>query len=485
MCFSLPSWGAETSLSLETSLSTQPIQKESALSLDDVLQRVLNKDINLRIKQLQEDSLTFDLATSQEQLDSRASLKSSLSDESKPTTNPFAPSGTNTALISGSIIQPLENGADLTLSASYVRSRSTYPSTVPLAFQSTLNPTYQEQIDLIYRYPLFKGNQNRAYQAQLQQIRANKHAAHWQVAMEKEKLAAQAMSLFFQMKANRVAIEMSHDAEKLLRYQKRREHFGLIEKADRLQANALLAARKLDWVNAQATWNNTQTSLNRLMHRAYQTPIKLHSSKLPIYPVLDVQTLQSIAQKHRAIFMMLDAQEEAAHALLVQVRENNQQQLDVIGQIGTRALSGSASAAFGQGLNLQNRYLALSLEWSDSLSQHDVKPNIQKAELALERIQLQREQALESINTELSQAVMQYQNAHMTQAKAQNRVAMERKKFNAEMQRYREGRSNTATIVQFEGELRSAELQALLQEIQMQWAIKRIQLSTGQLLKKD
>jgi len=486
LCFSSPSWGAEHLLKLETSLAEKLIPIQEKLSLNDVLQHVLNKNISLKIKRLQEENSKLDLAAAQEQLDARASIKSSLSDETTPTTSPFAPSGTSIALVSGNISQPLENGANLTLSASYIRSKTAYPNTVPIAFQSTINPTYQHQIDLIYRYPLFKGNHNLAYQAQLKQIHANQDVAHWQVMIEQEKLAAQAMQLFFQMKANRVAIEMSHDAvlraKKLLTYQKKREHFGLIERADRLQANTLLSARKLELINAQTTWNSSQTSLNRLMHRAYNTPIQLDVRRHTTYPIGHIESLKNIAQDHRAMFMMLDAQEKAAHALLTQARENDQQQLDVIGQVGTRSLSGSSITAFGQGLTLQNRYLGVSLEWSDSLSQHDVKPSIQKAELALERIQLQREQALETINTDISQAMIQYQNAQMTQASAQKRIIMEQKKFNAEMRRYREGRSNTSTIIQFEGELRTAELQASLQDIQMQWAMKRIQLATGQLL---
>lgn len=488
LCFSSPIWGAEQHLRLDYALHISKAVASHDLSLDDVLQQVFEHNASLKITRLQVKSLQLDRAAIKEQLDPRASVKSTLSDETTPTTNPFAPSGINIGIITGSITQPLEDGSNLSLSASYSRSKTTYPSSVPKAFQATINPTYQHQIDLIYRYPLFKGHDNLVYQAQLKQMDANEHAAHWQVIMEKEQLAAQAIQLFFQMQANQVAIELSRDAvvraKKLLKYQEKREHFGLIEKADRLQADALLSGRQLELVNAQGTWNNTQTSLNRLMHQPYNTPIQLHSSIHPTLKTKHIQVLQAKAQQHRAIFMMLNAQEEAAHALLTQARENDRQQLDVIGQIGTRALSGSSLTALGQGFTLKDRYLGVGLEWSDSLVKHDIKPSIQKAELALERVQLQREQALNNINTEISQAIMQYDNAQMTQATAQSRVEMEKEKFNAEMRRYHVGRSNTATIVQFEGELHAAELQSSLQNIQMQWALKRIQLSTGLLLQE-
>jgi len=472
-CFSSPLWGAEKN-------------SQKILSLKDVLQLVFQHNTSLKIKRLEEKSLQFDRATIQKQLDPRASVKSTLSDETTPTTNPFAPSGTNIGIITGNITQPLKNGSKLTLSASYSRSKTIYPSSVPKVFQATINPTYQHQIDLIYRYPLFKGHDNLVYQAQLKENSANEHAVHWQVMIEKEQLAAQAIQLFFQLAANQVAIQLSSDAvlraKQLLKYQKKRERFGLIEKADRLQADALLSGRKLELSNAQATWNNSQASLNRLMHRHYQTVIQLKLGANVSYQRQNIDVLLSEAQKHRAIFMLLDAQEKASHALLTQARENDQQQLDVIGQIGTRALSGSSLTALGQGFTLKDRYLGIGVEWSDSLINHEMKPEIQKAELSIERIQLQREQALDNINTEISQTIMQYDNAQMIQTTAKYRVAMEKNKFKAEMKRYRMGRSDTATIVQFEGALRVAELQSSLQKIQMQSALYRIQLATGTLL---
>ncbi|MDQ6974860.1 MAG: TolC family protein [Mariprofundaceae bacterium] len=458
----------------------------TTLSLHDVLNLVLKDNTSLKIKRLEEKNLQLDAAVIKEQLDPHASIKSTLSDETTPTTNPFAPSGTNIGVVTANITQPLDNGANVSLSASYSRSKTSYPSSVPSVFQATINPTYQHQIDLIYRYPLFKGHDNLAYQAQLETVSANEHAAHWQVAIEKEQLAAQAIQLFFQLAANQIAIQLSKDAvlraQKFLAYQKKREHLGLIEKADRIQAEALLSGRKFEFINAQTTWNNSRVSLNRLMHRYYQAPLQLTLSSNTSVQPQSMPILISEAQKHRAIFMLLDAQEKASHALLTQARENERQQLDVIGQIGTRALSGSPLTVLGQGFTLKDRYLGVGIEWSDSLAKHALKPNIQKAELALERIQLQRQQAIENIITNISEARMQYENAFMTQASAQQRVQMEKKKFNAEMQRYHEGRSDTATVIQFEGALRNAELQASLQKIQMQSARYRIELAIGRLL---
>ena len=471
LSFSSPVWGAEQHLSLQTILKT-----------------VLQQQPDLALSQLQQQQLRINQDAIQEQLDPRYSVSGTLSDEKSPTTSPFAPSGTTIGLLSGSISKPLEDGSTLTATASYTRAKTTYPNTVPTAFQASINPTYQHQIDLIYRYPLLRGHDNITYQEQLKQNEASIKAATWQTRIAQEQWAAQAIQLYYQLAANAIAMQISHDAvlraKELLAYQKRREHFGLIEKADRLQAEALLASRQMDESNAQATWNSSQTSLNRLMQRDYDQPITLQPETISMPDHHALNELLDLAKKQRPLFHMLDAQEAADFALLEQAREGEQRQLDLIGQIGSRSLSGSALTAYGQGFTLKDRYISMGFELSDTLNQHDSRPNIQKAELELERIHLQRLQGIENITTEITNALTQYNNGLMTKEASQKRAKTEKKKFTAEMRRYRQGRSDTATIVQFEGELRTAELQAALQDIQIQMALYQLKLSTGSLLKE-
>ena len=460
---------------------------ESELNLHDVLKIILQNNPDLSLARLQQRALQLDHDSLQEQLDPRYAIKGNLSDETSPTTSPFAPKGTSIGLLSGSFTQPMENGSSLTATASYTRAQSSYPSTVPKAFQSTINPTYQHQIDFIYRYPLLRGHDNRVYQEKLHQNEASTQAAQWQVAIQQEQWLAQGVRLYFQLAANDIAIQLSKDAvlraEKLLVYQKKREHFGLIERADRLQAEALLAAREMELTNAQATRSSTLTALNRLMQHEHDEPIEPQLPNLMMPKEQQVHLLLEQAKQQRPLFHLLDAQEEASAALLAQAMESDQRQFDLLGQIGSRSLSGSALTALGQGFTLKDRYIGIGFEVSDTLSQQSHRPAIEKAELGLERVRLQRQQAIENSITEMTTALTQYQNGHMTQAAAHKREAAEQEKFLAEMRRYREGRSDTATVVQFEGDLRTAELQAALQAIQIQLAIYQLQLATGSLLK--
>jgi len=272
-------------------------------------------------------------------------------------------------------------------------------------------------------------------------------------------------------------------AKQLLAYQKKREHFGLIEAADRLQAEALLASRQMQYSNAQATLNSSYNKLNRLMLRDTAKPINISIDTFtPTSMQQNMPELLQQAENNRPIFHMLDAQQAANDAQLAIARDQYNTQVDLVGQIGSRALSASAGTAFQQGFTLNDRFISLGVEVSDTLGSKSARSSIQKAELERERIELQRLQARESIKTALSNALTDYKNAKNTKKSAIHRKYAEKLKFNAEMQRYKQGRSDTATLVQFEGDLRTAELQAALQDIQLQLALTQINFATGKLL---
>jgi len=177
--FSLPAWGAESSLSLQ-----------------EILQSVLHQQPNIALARLQQQRQHIEHDNIEGMLDARISLSGHISDETNPTTNPFSASQTRLGRISGSITKPWENGSSLTASLNYNHTRLSYPATVPSAFQSSLNPSYQHQIDLIYRYPLLRGFANPNYHEQLKSNQYNEQAAAWNIAIQQENLTAQTIALY-------------------------------------------------------------------------------------------------------------------------------------------------------------------------------------------------------------------------------------------------------------------------------------------------
>ncbi len=459
------------------------------VTLAEVIHETLANHPDIPLSQLNKSLARVEQQRISGMLDPVVSAYIATSDEKSPTTNPFAASQTQIAQFSGTISKPMPDGSMLSGSMNYNRTRLSYPATVPTAFQSTLNPIYSHQIDLTYRYPLLRGHGNPAYHELLSAAAKDESSAQWQVEMLKESLAGQAIALYYQLAAENITLEIATDAvaraEKLLQYQKQRKQFGLIEEAERLQAEALLATRRMEQSSAEAAVVQARTALNRLMSRNSNEEITPAATET-VTPVTELvqfnmNSLIKTAEKNRPVFRSLEARLAAANARLIAAKDQHDTQIDLVGQIGSRALGDSAGKAFGQGFTLNDRFVSLSVELSDTLTGNATNAAIREAELARQQVILERIQATETIKSELASALNQLVSGTRTLQSAKQRAAAELRKFRAEIERYREGRSDTATIIQFEGELRAAELQVALQKTSLQMASHQLQLAQGTL----
>lgn len=461
-----------------------PVQAK-ALSLSDVLSYAFAKSPDLQASSVQvnmqrANSLQLDGA-----LDMHYGASIGLSNEIAPTTNPFAPKETNAAFIAGQAVQPFTDGSTLTATLKYNRAELIYPSSVIPAFQSKPNPQYQHQIDLMYRYPLAAGSGNPNYTYQKEASLAEEKAARLRVALVKEKIAAQAIGMYAQFVLSDLSLKLAEDAAlragQLLENQQKRESFGLVEKADRYQTEALLAARKLQLAQAKADKRTSQTALNRLMYQDANTPLTLKFNS-PQIQLQSVSKLLLKAESKRPIFKVLEAQYTAAEAQLNLAQASSDYQLDLIGQVGTRALDGSAGTAFTRGFNpVHDRYIGISVEFSDVLDNKSSHAAVQKSVLVLESINIERHKTVLDLHTEIATLLNDLRSARITLKASKAQVKAEKKKYHAEIERYQKGRTPTSMVIQFEGDLRAAQLREAIQRVSLGVAEYQLALAVGEL----
>jgi len=454
------------------------------LYFDDVLKTAFSNHPDLQSSAVQVKMRKAEGMQIEGALDTRYGASIGVSDEQSQATNAFSPEANNVAFVSGQLSKTFSGGSSLTGTLNYNRSELAYPSTTPANIQSSPNPIYMHQIDLIYRYPLASGADNPTYRYQKDAARQEVKAAEFRVQMLREQLANQGIALYFQFILSDLSLELAKDgvvrAKRLLSYQKKRERFGLIEKSERLQAEALLATRQLQQVQAVSARDMAQTALNRFMFKAGGQPIepKLKSVHAPRMTESEMFLL---AELRRPIFKVLKAQYAAAEARLAQANESDEHQLDLVGQVGSRALDEGSGAAFGQGFTLNDRFVALRVEFSDVFDNKTSRAVIQRNVLALENIKIEQRKTIENIKTELANIAAMIRGGEATLKASKQQVNAEKKKFNAEMLRYQEGRSSTTAITQFEGDLRSAELRALIQKVSLNQAEYQLALTLGKL----
>jgi len=475
--------------SLLLGVSAMPAAAEE-MDLKTAIEAVIDQHPDLAISKLDRRIAQTDSRRIEGMLDPVVTARIGASEETTPTTSSFQPSETRLGQFSGSISKPLASGGTLGANFNYNRTSQAYAPS-PLAAQlSSFNPAYRNQINLNYRHPLLKGSERPDYEQSLIATQAGVRVAEMQQLITARMLALKATNAWFQLSSDDINIRIAEQAVKrardLLNYQQTREKFGLIEAADRLQAEALLAARNTDLQRARALRAASLSNLNRLMLRNPDAEISIQAesagfSTPPATPPAMGDAV-TVAEEQRAELKLLQAQMDAADAQLTMARDGDQIQLDLIAELGSRALNTTAGGAAAAGFTINDHYASLSVELSEVVGRNSARAALEKAVLQQQRVAAQRVTTLEQIRSDISTAITALRSGKPTLIAARKQAAAEKRKFRAEMKRYREGRSDTATLVQFEGELSRAELSADLQALTLQLASKQLLWAQGNLL---
>ncbi|MDX8407106.1 MAG: TolC family protein [Mariprofundaceae bacterium] len=454
------------------------------MSLEEVIAEVLKHHPDLAVSRVDSDIARTEIQSTEGLLDPTVTASISAIQDKNPVSNSFQASKTQRGQLAAGISQPLASGGTLSANAAFNSAKQTFSNPVAASF-SLINPEYRNQIDVSYRHPLIKGADRPDYHYSLIAADAGYEAARLNQSIIAHNLTLQAINRYYQLASDDINIRIAEAAVqragKLLSYQHSRERFGLIEASDRLQAEALLAARQTALAQARARRASDLTALNRLMLRNPMQPIKaITGLHFPANPPRLNEALDSSRQL-RPEFRALDARLKAAEAKLETARDQDQMQLDLVAQLGTRTLDGKAAMALKKSVSIHDHFASLSLEMSDVLNRNRPRASLRKAELARDRIVRERIQLQEIVRNDLANAITTINSGLPALAAAEAQADIEKKKFRAEMRKYREGRSDTTTLVQFEGDLSNAELQAELQRLNLELADRQLAWAQGRL----
>jgi len=468
-------------------MASSPVLAQE-MTLAEAIQQAISKQPGLTLNRIDTDMADTEIQRIEGMLDPVVTASVGATDDKSPVSSTFQASRTLTGKIGAGISKPLANGDTIGASLAYNRTRQSFNN--PAAAQFALvNPAYRGQIDLNYRHPLLRGNDRPDYNDALQAASNDVKASRLQRLTVARSLALQVSNAYYQVASDTIQLRLAEQAvqraKRLLQYQSLRERFGLIEASDRMQAEALLEARRLDRIQASGQLANDRSALNRLLLLPPDQTIEptvLPSPATAAPAAFD--TLVDIATSKRPEFAILKARLDAAEARLQQAMDGESSQLDLVAQLGTRSLDTSSGTAAGKAFGTTNHYAALSVEFSDALGNNSARAGIRKAELARSRIVEERRQTLEVVQDDLARTWTSLQSSIPAYRQARLRVAAEQRKLEAELKRYREGRSDTATIVQFEGDFSNAERQAELLAVSLALTTTQLDWAQGSLLEK-
>ncbi len=459
---------------------------DGARTLDEVIREVLRRHPDLGIARFDAVIAGAELARIDAGLDPVFTARAGISDDRTPVFSEFQPAETLTGAISGTLTQPFAGGGTLSTTAEYARTRQRFTS--PFASQLALiNPAYRGGVSVSYRHPLLRGEGRPDIRDALTAAGAERDALQMQRLVIARGLGLQALTAGFRLLADDIGIRLAgigvERAERLVDYQRFREEFGLVESAERIQMEALLALRRLELQRARAQKHASRVELNRLMLREPEAALEIRPfTGLPPPGTPSIEDGIQFARALRPEFQLIERRLEAEQARLRVVRDAGRPQLDLVGELGVFALERRPLDAAAVDFN--DRFAGIAIELSDVLGRRAAKAGVLRSELESLRLQAESARAVEQVRDELARIQATIASGAETLRLLRLRAGAEARKFEAELARYRDGRSDTATVIQFEGELMISELEAELQALALWLADRQFSWSRGTLFEE-
>lgn len=419
------------------------------LTYGNVLQRVITRDATLDVARLQLERARVEVDRIESQL---AWTLNGQAGRSHDLSTFGIPSDRSDASLS--LEKRLSFGPRVGASGSYVYEDA--EATISPLFP---NPSTTTRADVFWRQPLARGFGNADYRQGRAQAEAGIAVARADRIAVFDQLARRTADVYYTAAFTHARLASAGEAvvrsERLKDYVLRNVRLGVAEEKDRLQAEAVLSARRAERDAVQLAWVQHRTTLNRLLERDWNaelTPVLPASAELP-----PVDALQAEAERHSPELMRYAAQERQADAVIGYSRDRARDQLDAVLTLGQRNISGDTT---GGPVEINEPAASLRFEYRATLGRSAADADLSQAYTQRAIAQRQLAAARTDLDYRIQGLRAELDSARSAFEQAQARVQAERAKMDEASLRYRRGRSDTAQLIQFENDLRAAELVA-------------------------
>ena len=445
--------------------------EKNEITIYQVMQRVLDRYPSLKISEMEVSQ-----AAEQRQqvesslgwiLNSSAGIKHDLTGLGTPS---------DRLDITGSIGRQLKSGATLSLSGGYTYEDSS------LTFSPSLpNPAHTTRLDLSYRLPLSQGQGNPQYTEGLISAEAGYALTKANQLLTRITLAEKVKDLFYSLLATRARLINAEQAvkrtRKLQNYINNNFKLGLAENKDQLQIKAQLDSKLADLHAIQLQWKQQQTSMNRLMLEDWSRELKpiLFSPRNNKSYKTNVLIKKTTAY-HPAV-KITKAQLEMAESQIASSLDTKRDNLDLVLSVGTRTSDGDSMTGT---VSEKDWAVAVSIQYKHLFDDKGVSSKHKQAllekNIALENMI----KTNDDIRYTVSGLVSEIEAAKIAVKSANQKLQSESLKLKEAEQRFRNGRADTAQLIQFQNEYSFAQLAFQNQKVDLNNRIVALQIFTGQ-----
>ncbi len=461
-------------LATTITLAVFPIHAQTALNLQQVLQRVVDNNPALPLNRLDIDRASLERDKVLSQLGWQLGAQAKVSNDVNAITFSESDSLSTTAQVQRQLTTGGTIGINALLNRDDINGFSFSP----------INPSYTSTIDVQFRQPLFRGLYNPAYVQSLTVADLGVQSARLTFARTRDDLARTTIDLFYgavltqaRLVSAREGIERS---QRLLDYLKANERLGLAEEGDILQAQAQLGRQETELKSLRTAWAQQQVALNQVMQQSLNFEFFPDWSQIDTsLPALD--TVQKQVETYNPTLQALQTQLDLVQTTVERLRDSSKDQLDLVLSGGGRALEEDAGTALGNALTLDIHGASASLEYRRALDKRGSSAALQQAQLDRQKVLQQLELTRQQLHYQLGGLLAELTSARFTLDSARNHYRTEQAKMEEANKRYRDGRITTANLIQFENDLRLAEFTLQQQQIEQSRKRDQLNLMTGAL----
>jgi len=369
----------------------------------------------------------------------------------------------------------LESGHSISLSGKHE-----YNDSEQLLFGSTPNPSDTTNLSLGYRIPLLKGEGNKAYLFSIEKAKIEKQIALLSKNKVREDLTLKLIDIFYAVSILDARLNTSKKSlirtKKLRHYIKNNINLGLLEKGEILQIDSQIFDLKLEQQRILDLKEQQAISINHFLEKPYNTNVEFVHESIGMDMLADDELVINNVINHNFDIKISKLQLGLLDTALSLSRDNEKSKLDLVMSVGAQRYAGTGATGSVDDIDATGM---LRLEYENALD---------KRTFSSERLQIQidRQTNIEEqykLNKDVEYEILGLMRnidklkKIVDLSKARN--SNENNKYVDILKRYKNGRSETNTVIQFDNERIRSELDYDTERFELDKRLKILQLKQG------
>jgi len=487
-----------------------------ALSLDDVIKLVLERNLDIAVQRLNPQTFDFSLASLQANYKPALTSQWVSSSVLNPPTNtlqgvPTGEKGITQTQSSGNggITQNLSwggGGYAFTLN----NNRQTTNSTT-----STLNPAFNTTYSAQYTQPLMRGFKIDSTRQQLQVTKINQEISETQLQASIINTLSNVRNAYWDYVFATQAVEVTQQsvalAEQLVKDNQTRVEVGTMAPIDVVQAQSQAATARQNLATAQQTMLTSELALKRLIVNGTQDPnwgARIDPTDRPEFrpEQIDIEAAIRRALSSRTDLTIAKKNLEANDVTIKLLKNQLLPQADLVARYGLVGRGGTTITRSGTGLGAGQSIItgitpggfgdafstmfardyptwSVTMNFSYPLGTSTAEANVARANIQLRQVEAQMRQVELQIATDVTTAAVTVQTTAERVQASQAARELAQKQLEAEQSKFEVGMSTNYNVIQSQRDLATAqnnELQAVLNYRKALVELERLQQTTLQ-----